>query len=100
MNERVSQLRSKLGLTLKDFGGKIGMSAGGLADVERGRNPVQERHIKLILAAFPQVSEEWLRDGTGPMFTAPTEAEMRAQEYNFPSAVSEIFNRQIFFTLH
>ena len=68
MNERLKELRLATGMTLSLFGKKIGISTGGLSDLERGRNPVQERHIKLILAAFPRVDEAWLRTGEGDMF--------------------------------
>lgn len=71
MNERLSQLRSCLGLTLKEFGAALGLSVSSLSGIEKGRTPVQERHIKLILSAFPNVSEAWLRDGEGEMFLPP-----------------------------
>ena len=94
MNERVKQLRTALGFTLKEFGGKIGISPGGLADVERGRNPVQERHILLILSAFPQVSEEWLREGSGDMFRKESSsfADEIARRYDFHGLVKDLYN--------
>lgn len=71
MRERIKQLRLALGYTLKDFGDKIGMSLTGLSSLERGQNDIKERHIRLIMAAFPQVSETWLRTGQGEMFGPP-----------------------------
>ena len=68
MRERLIELRKALGLTLNEFGARIGMSLTGVSEIEHGRRRVQERHIKLILSAFPSVSEEWLRDGKGEMF--------------------------------
>lgn len=68
MNERIVELRNALGMTLKEFSSKIGMSLSGLSEVERGRSAVTERLIRLILAAFPQVSETWLRNGEGDIF--------------------------------
>lgn len=68
MNERIRMLREALGLTYNDFSEKLGMSISGISEVEKGRRAVQERHIKLILAAFPRVSETWLRTGEGEMF--------------------------------
>ena len=79
MNERLVTLRKTLGLTLKEFGESIGMSLTGLSEIEHGRRPFQERHIKLILAAFPQVSETWLRTGEGDMFIQPGSAEAAPQ---------------------
>ena len=68
MNERIIELRKALHLTQSEFGKAIGLTASGVSDVESGRRAVQDRHIKLIMAAFPQVSEEWLRTGSGDMF--------------------------------
>lgn len=68
MNERVVQLRKALGLSQDEFSSQIGLARSSWSEVENGRRGVQDRHIMLIVAAFPQVSESWLRDGTGPMF--------------------------------
>lgn len=68
MNERLKELRKNiLKLTLKEFGKEIGLSTGGLGDIERGRTPLQERHIKLICQTF-NVNENWLRNGIEPIF--------------------------------
>lgn len=68
MNTRLKELRKNiLKLTLKEFGKEISLSAGGLGDIESGRTPLQERHIKLISQAF-NVNEDWLRNGTEPIF--------------------------------
>lgn len=68
MNKRLKELRKKiLKLTLKDFGNKIGLSPGGLGDIESGRNPLQERYIKLICQTF-NINENWLRYGNEPIF--------------------------------
>ena len=68
MNKRLKELRKNiLKLTLKEFGKEISMSAGGLGDIESGRTPLQERHIKLISQAF-NVNEDWLRNGNEPIF--------------------------------
>ena len=92
MNTRIKLLRTALGLTLAQFGAKIGMSVGGLSDIERGRNAVQERTIKLILSSFPQVNESWLRDGEGDMFRSVTDDQWLEDilaEMHFPDIVNE-----------
>ena len=44
----------------------------------------------LILSAFPQVSEEWLRNGTGPMFIQDDNPVRQImQRYNFPDIVKQ-----------
>lgn len=80
MNERIRQLRLALKMTLEQFGEKIGFSISGLSDVEKGRRTVKDRHIMTILAAFPDVSEEWLRTGNGEMFGS---GEKSASSYKF-----------------
>lgn len=67
MKERITQLRKTLKLSQSDFGEKIGLTASGVSNIENGIREIQERHVKLILAAFPDVSEAWLRYGTGDM---------------------------------
>ena len=91
MNSRIVELRTALKLSQNEFGERIGLSRSGLADVERGHRPVQDRHIKLILAAFPQVSEEWLREGVGEMFVRddnPIRNIMK--KHGFPAIVEKL----------
>lgn len=66
--ERVRLLRKTLGLTMCDFGRAIGLSQSGLSSLESKTRNVTDKHIKLICAAFPTVSEQWLRTGEGDMF--------------------------------
>lgn len=68
MNDRIFELRKALKLTQTEFGKALGITASGVSDIESGRRVVQDRHIKLILAAFPKVSENWIRSGEGSMF--------------------------------
>lgn len=94
MKERISELRRALGMTLESFGEKIGLSISGVKSLESGRNPVQERHILLILSAFPQVSEEWLRSGSGDMFRKESSnfADEIARRYDFHGLVKDLYN--------
>lgn len=88
MVERFLQLRKALGLSQEEFSSKIGMSRSGYSDVENRRNPVQERHIRLILSAFPRVSEPWIRTGEGTMFneTPPSIVDV-VNTFEFPDIV-------------
>lgn len=91
MKDRIIQLRKALRYTQGAFGEKIGLTASGVSNIENGIREIQERHILLILSAFPQVSEEWLRDGTGPMFIqddSPIRQVM--QRYDFPAIVEQL----------
>lgn len=91
MNERIAELRKALKLSQTDFGKQIGFAASGVSSVENGQRIVQERHIKLILSAFPDVSEEWLRNGVGEMFkSSSSEAERLVKKYSFPEIVGKL----------
>lgn len=97
MKDRIQTLRKSLKLTQTEFGRKIGLSTAAVSDVEVGRRAVQDRHIKLITSAFPQVSEEWLRTGAGPMFIQDDNPIRQImQRYDFPDIVRqflEAYNR-------
>ena len=67
MNERIRQLRKYLGLTLEKFGNRIGVGKAALSRIENGSNGVTDQMFKSICREF-NVSEEWLRNGTGSMF--------------------------------
>lgn len=91
MRERIIQLRKALRYTQGAFGEKIGLTASGVSNIENGIREIQERHILLILSAFPQVSEDWLRSGIGPMFIqddSPIRQVM--QRYDFPAIVEQL----------
>ena len=91
MKERIIQLREALKMSQADFGKKIGLARSGISSVENGQRIVQERHIKLILSAFPDVSEEWLRNGVGKMFKeSRSEAERLVKKYSFPDIVGKL----------
>lgn len=91
MKERVIQLREALKLSQAAFGEKVGLTRSGISNIENGLRSVQERHIKLILSAFPDVSESWLRDGVGDMFKkSSNEAERLVKKYSFPDIVGKL----------
>lgn len=67
MNERIRELRKKLGLTQTEFGEKIAMRQTGVAWLESGDRKITDRVITTICAVF-DVNEAWLRTGEGEMF--------------------------------
>lgn len=97
MQKRIIELREALHLSQADFAKKLGLTRSWLSNVELGIRDIQERHILLILSAFPQVSEEWLRHGTGQMFIQDDNPVRQImQRYNFPDIVKqflEAYNR-------
>lgn len=91
MKERITQLRKALKLSQTAFGDRIGLTASGVSNIENGIRDVQERHIKLILSSFPNVSERWLREGTGDMFNeSASEVERLIKKYSFPDIVGKL----------
>lgn len=91
MNERIAELRKALKLSQTAFGKQIGLTASGVSNIEVGVREVQERHIKLIISAFPDVSEDWLRNGVGKMFKeSSSEAERLVKKYSFPEIVGKL----------
>lgn len=67
MNERLRRLRKTLDLTQQDFGSCISVKGNTVAQWESGRNSPPDSAITFICREF-NVSEEWLRHGTGEMF--------------------------------
>ncbi len=70
MNERVKQLRTTLDLTQEEFGKKLGVTRSAISYIESGRSNLTDRMIFLICSEF-NVSEDWLRHGTGEPFDIP-----------------------------
>lgn len=68
MNGRIKKLRKSLNLNQTEMGIRIGLTTGGISDIERGKTKiVTDRVIRDICREF-NVNEEWLRTGEGEMF--------------------------------
>lgn len=74
MNERLKLLRKNLDLTQQEFADRIGIARGNIGAYEVGKNAPSDAVISLICKIF-DVSEEWLRNGTGEMFIEQTPDE-------------------------
>jgi transcriptional regulator with XRE-family HTH domain len=68
--ERISMLRKELNLNQEDFGKKINVTRSAISNYEKGLRNVMDRVISDICREF-SVNEEWLRNGTEPMFIEP-----------------------------
>lgn len=68
MNERIKELRKTLGLSGEKFGEKIGLSKFAISNIEMGKNNLTEQTLLSIVREY-NVNENWLRNGTGEMFT-------------------------------
>ena len=67
MHDRIRQVRRHYGLTLEQFGEKIGLKKSVLSRIENGYSMPQEQTLRLICRVF-NVSYAWLKDGVGDMF--------------------------------
>lgn len=68
MNERIKKAREALGLTMKEFGSRIGLTTAAISRIESGVNSTTEQTILSICREFG-VDEVWLRTGEGEMFS-------------------------------
>lgn len=73
-NERVKEIRKSAGLTLEKFGARLGVGKTAINKLEKGENNVTEQMIKSICREF-HVSEQWLRDGVGEMYSVPDDLD-------------------------
>lgn len=83
MNERIKQLRKKLGLTQLKFAERLNVKQNTIATYEMGRNPPSSTVITLICREF-NVNEQWLRTGKGSMFKPDPQTELQklAEKYH------------------
>lgn len=74
MNERLKALRSALGITLEEFGKKVGITRSAVGRLEKGERNLTDQMIISICREF-DVREEWLRTGKGEMFEQLTDQQ-------------------------
>jgi transcriptional regulator with XRE-family HTH domain len=72
---RLIELRRALGLTQQAFGARIHISRGYVTSLEKNRQPLNNRIIKLIADTFG-VNVEWLRTGYGEMLLDPQNIQL------------------------
>lgn len=68
MNERIKELRLKLGLSQEDFGRWLGVGRGAITNIELNKVEPKPLFVSLICKTYG-VRESWLRTGEGPMYT-------------------------------
>lgn len=87
MNERIKQLRLKLGLSQEEFGNRLGMGRGAITNIELNKVEPKPLFVSLICREF-RVREEWLRTGEGEM-SLPKEPDAQLDEILGQIASSE-----------
>lgn len=95
MNERLKLLRKNLDLTQQEFADRIGSKRNTIAKYETDTNVPSAAVISLICREF-NVSEEWLRNGTGEMFIQQTpDEEIAAFVGNLLKDEEDSFKRRL-----
>lgn len=75
MKERLKELRKKLGLTMEEFGSKLGVRKTTISSLENGINNLTEQMILLICSTY-NVNENWLRFGEGEIFVESKQSHL------------------------
>lgn len=67
MNERIRELRKMLGISQSEFADTLNLKQNSISLIEIGKRNPSDRTISDICQKF-NVSEEWIRNGTGDVF--------------------------------
>lgn len=67
MNNRLKEVRKRLGLTQQELADKLGVTLNSVGYWERGVNNITARVVNQICTLF-NVNKEWFVNGTGEMF--------------------------------
>lgn len=89
IGERIREYRKSKGLTMADFGDRLGISGQAISQIELGKTMINERIIKAICSEF-SVSREWLETGEGTMELLPLDddAELFAEMQKIPNSAT------------
>lgn len=78
IGERIRQIRTAGGCTLKQFADRIGISDSAVSQIENGRSGISDQTIRSVCREFG-INETWLRTGEGEMKASVSrEQEMAA----------------------
>ena len=86
MNERLKLLRNTLGITLEEFGKRVGVTRSAIGRIEKGERKVTEQMALSICREF-RVNYYWLTEGSGDMFASMPESAIDeiVEEYELDS---------------
>lgn len=95
MRERIVELRKILGLTQQQFGDKLGIKRGTVANYEVGRNLPSKAVMRLICEEFG-INRQWLEQGTGPIFIPERQtAEIKKMANYYLAQESDSFRSRL-----
>ena len=96
MNERLKILRSTLGITLEEFGKKVGVTRSAVGRIEKGERKVTEQMALAICREF-HVNYYWLTEGSGEMFTGTPQSVVDeiAEDYDLDDMDKKIIEKYL-----
>ena len=80
--KRVRELRKVLNLTLEKFGKPLGVGKTAISNIENDNRSLTEQMIMSICREY-NVNEEWLRNGTGEMFSQVSSYEKAYNRFGY-----------------
>ena len=98
-NERVNYVRNELGLTLEEFGRRLGVTRSAISNIVNGARSVTDQMRASICREYG-VNEQWLRDGSGdPFETVPVDDEIQRLADDVMRESPESFKRRFVLAL-
>lgn len=98
INNRVTELRKSLNLTMEAFGSRLGVTKSAISRIEGGVVGVTTQIITSICREF-NVSREWLETGEGEMFEELSSQELAARIVGQALSTSDEFVLNTFIAL-
>lgn len=96
MNERLTELRKALGISMEKFGSKIGVTRSGISKMEAGISGLSEQTILSICREF-RVNYYWLTEGKGDMFSGTPQSvvDELAEDYDLDDIDKKIIEKYL-----
>lgn len=90
MNNRIKAVRQQAGLSMIEFGAKIGISSPSVSKIENGVNNPSEQTIRAICSEF-SINRDWLEFGVGEMSVQkPLIPELIHTLRNYPKSLQAL----------
>lgn len=74
MHEKIKEIRQTLGLTLEDFGARLGVARSTISNIEAGRKNATQRMLNDICREF-NVNPDYLTGESDQMFLQMTKSD-------------------------
>ncbi len=82
MHGRLKAARLATGITQEETADLVGLTKGGISQMEQGKRPVSKRHLRMM-ALMLGVNEQWILQGEGEM--------LMDRKQNFQCQLQEIW---------